>query len=160
MDGFGIVRRNGDVFLVAVSPEDYDRVIEADAEAPWSLKPDQRTFYVHRAVKDDSKASGWRSETLHRFLMGRGVDHKDLNGLNNTRENLRSATQAENLQNKRLYKNNTSGYRGVSRWPNGKWNAHVRVNRHLYHLGTHETKELANAAVVAARRRLMPFSTG
>lgn len=54
---------------------------------------------------------------MHRFILGRPagmeVDHVDRNGLNNTRNNLRLATHAENMRNRCIARNNTSGFKGV-----------------------------------------------
>ncbi len=51
---------------------------------------------------------------MHVFLMGRrGVDHKNGNGLDNRRENLRFATQSQNQMNTRKRKS-SSKYKGVA----------------------------------------------
>lgn len=58
------------------------------------------------------------------------IDHRNGNGLNNTRYNLREgARHVDNGQNRRMYSNNTSGFIGVS-YEKGHnlWNA--RVNFH------------------------------
>lgn len=66
---------------------------------------------------------------LHRFIMGLEnapravfVDHKDCNGLNNSRTNLRITDNSNNQRNsrKRLSAKNTSSYKGVSRRSNNK----------------------------------------
>ncbi len=55
---------------------------------------------------------------LHRFLINnpdknKEIDHINRNRLDNRRENLRVGSLRQNAFNKRLYKNNKSGYRGV-----------------------------------------------
>lgn len=62
---------------------------------------------------------------LHRFIMkcpkGLFVDHKDGNGLNNNRDNLRIVTVSENNYNKKIHYNNKSGYKGVVKHKCGKY---------------------------------------
>lgn len=41
------------------------------------------------------------------------ADHKDHNLLNNKRDNLRPATNSQNMMNRQLHRNNTSGHPGV-----------------------------------------------
>jgi hypothetical protein len=54
---------------------------------------------------------------LHRVLLcaqtGEIVDHRDGNPLNNTRGNLRRCTHAQNMRNRKLNKNSSTGFKGV-----------------------------------------------
>lgn len=74
--------------------------------------------------------NGDKNITMHRLITGIDgdsvIDHIDGNGLNNTRVNLRCVSQAENMLNKRKYKNNKSGYVGVQE-RNNKF--YVNINR-------------------------------
>lgn len=87
------------------------------------------------------------------------VDHIDGNGLNNRRRNLRVVTHAENMQNRKIQKNNKSGIRGVH-WEKSKnrWRAQAGLNGHLYRLGTFKTPEDAERAVMAWRAEHMPYA--
>lgn len=83
-----------------------------------------------------------------------GIDHHDGNTLNNEWRNLREADQLQQNWNARLKKNNTSGYRGVSKVGSGRYGAQIRVNRKYRYLGTFDTPEEASAAYQAAAKEL------
>jgi hypothetical protein len=71
-----------------------------------------------------------------KLLSGELVDHIDTKAWNNTRENLRLATNAENTRNRGTGKNSTSGYKGVH-WNKKarKWCVKIVVNYKAKHLG-------------------------
>ena len=58
------------------------------------------------------------------------------NNLNNQRYNLRKCTHQQNLQNRQLNKNNTSGYKGV-KWAkrNKKWRVRIGTPPNRKHIG-------------------------
>lgn len=70
---------------------------------------------------------------MHRVILGLDGDikgdHRDGNGLNNRRENLRPATGAQNTHNQRTRIDNRSGVKGVS-WHKriGKWQARIGLH--------------------------------
>lgn len=82
------------------------------------------------------------------------VDHKDGNGLNNRRRNLRPATQSQNNQNKRTF-TGTSAFKGVS-WKTreGKWRAQIQHNKRHFELGCFDSEDAAARAYDAAAARL------
>lgn len=75
------------------------------------------------------------------------VDHRDRNGLNNQKYNLRKATHAQNGANRRPSKNSTSKYLGVywSRERN-RWCASISKNYKTYLIGRFITEEEAALA--------------
>lgn len=80
---------------------------------------------------------------LHSFLTGWPlVDHINGDGLDNRRRNLRPATTAQNIANQRLHKNNTSGFKGVSR-RGVRFRAYICPDRSTVWLGTFDTAEQA-----------------
>ncbi len=75
------------------------------------------------------------------------IDHINRNGLDNRRGNLRIATPAQNVYNRGLQDNNTSGFMGVV-WNQSckKWQAQIKVANRLKYLGVFINKEdAANA---------------
>ena len=126
--------------------------------------------YTHWCAWRDKKANGQFyavtnskgvSRFLHRRLLsGVGkVDHKDGNGLNNCRANLRPATQSQNQANCRKKKLSKSGFKGVHPCRD-KWQAHIKVNGKLRHIGTYTSpEEAARAYNVAALHAFGEFAS-
>ncbi len=80
----------------------------------WYLSKGKNTYYLHcRMQKNNIKYT----ILFHRVVTSAScdvvVDHKDGNGLNNKKDNLRIATVSENNRNIGTQKNNKSGYKGV-----------------------------------------------
>lgn len=103
----------------------------------WHAAKIGKNFY---AVRADGKFPFRKNTYMHAEIMntpkGMKTDHVDLNGLNNTRNNLRVCTHSQNQQNRNRLPNNTSGYKGVS-WNkrSKKWQAHISVDNKLIGLG-------------------------
>lgn len=75
------------------------------------------------------------------------VDHANRNSTDNKAVNLRLATVNQNQRNKKIQKNNTSGYKGVC-WDKNrqKWKTHIHVDGKIINLGRFDTKEKAAIA--------------
>ena len=127
--------------------------------------------YKWRAEKMHRKnPSGWyavrslpRPGTLHKrlamhhaILLGVSqIDHKDGNGLNNRRANLRRATTRQNNQNQRKQGGLSTKYKGVSWHKFGrKWECYIGINEHRRHLGVFAHEEDAARAYDEAAKRL------
>lgn len=103
---------------------------------------------------------------LHRFLLGippgrayGEVDHVNGNTLDNRRANLRFATHAQNMQNRRLAMSRSSAFRGVS-WNKRlrKWTAQGQLNGKRYWLGSFDSEAMAAEAAREWRRVHFPFA--
>ena len=95
---------------------------------------------------------------VHGVFPPEGVDH--INGVrsDNRLANLRLANKAENAQNKRMQRNNTSGCIGMSwRANRGHWIAQLNVHGKHHYLGGYKTIEQAAAAYAAAKACLHEF---
>jgi hypothetical protein len=104
--------------------------------------------YACRTFRD---SNGIRKHLfMHQFLLGitdtriKG-DHKDGDGLNNQKYNLRKATYAQNNSNIRRRKDNLSGVHGV-RFNQGKWEARIGVAKKNIWLGRFSSIEEAAKA--------------
>lgn len=102
---------------------------------------------------------------MHQLLMpnppkGLTPDHKDGDGLNNQRENLRWATVSQQGQNRKLGSNNSSGFKGVS-WSkrSKKWRVNIMHEGTPIHLGLFYSKiEAAKAYNEAAIKYFGEFA--
>lgn len=114
-----------------------------------------------RVVNVDSKSSrlyaychlNGRIVYLHRFITAAPValvvDHRNHDGLDDRRSNLKVCTHAQNMLNRKgAAANSTSGFRGVDWYSHrGKWRARVRTKGKSGLLGYFATPEAANEAV-------------
>jgi len=151
-------RSDGDIsipltrgYVTVVSPEDSDL-----AGFKWCAQPRKHTVYAVRGIRVP-EGEPQTTQCLHRVILqrildrplesGECVDHRDGDGSNNRRENLRLASHAENIRNSRKYDNNTSGHKGTC-WSKhaSKWTAHIRVSEKRINLGYFDNIEDAAAA--------------
>ena len=82
------------------------------------------------------------------------IDHTDQNKQNNKIENLRAATNSENLRNRPKQSNNTTGFKGVSfHKPTNKFQAKIKINKQQIYLGLFLAAEDAYAAYCIAAKK-------
>ena len=120
----------------------------------WFAQKHGRTYYPLRWKYLDG---GKRKIIIrmHRLIMnapdGIEVDHKDGNGLNCQKENMRFCNHQGNSQNRRVNINSQSGFKGVS-WHKykNKWMARIGHDGQIENLGNFTDKEDAALAYNAA----------
>ena len=82
-----------------------------------SRKPADASPIIGRKRRPKGQGSIDRLIPMHRFLLDAPddveVDHINGNGLHNRRCNLRLASRSENLKNRRVFKTNKLGYKGI-----------------------------------------------
>lgn len=83
---------------------------------------------------------------MHRLLLPGAdhIDHKNGNGLDNRRENLRECTFQQNMRNRRGWA--ASGLRGVNRRGPHRYEASIRINKKNIFLGSFRSAEQAAMA--------------
>lgn len=121
-----------------VDDEDFEKINQFN----WTATKREHTFYAFRDIWKNKKNNRLY---MHTFILGsKEVDHKDLNGLNNKRLNLRACTRSQNRMNSRKIKNTTSKYKGVS-WDKDrkKWFVHIGYNYRNIVLGRYKTENEA-----------------
>jgi len=134
-----------------VDGEDFERVDRFS----WHPAKGRHTFYAARAGRVDEKTS---TVIMSRYILGvedkRQVDHRDGNGLNNQKRNLRICSHTQNMQNRCIAKNNTSGKKGVCYRPKiGKFQASIGVNGKSIYLGFFDTLIKASRAYNRAAKK-------
>ena len=84
----------------------------------------------------------------------RYIDHINMIKTDNRWSNLRAATMSQNQANTKRRKDNTSGYKGVTKTPFNTWQAKTMFNGKKISLGTYDTPEEAFAAYRKAAEEL------
>ena len=83
------------------------------------------------------------------------IDHIDGNRTNNRLDNLREATNTENLYNSKIRSDNTTGYKGVSiDKRSNRYRAYITINKKVKSLGYYATALEASEAYVKAAKEL------
>lgn len=104
------------------------------ARYQWYAAKNRGGWYAHAAPPDGDHSKA--KVKMHNLILGRkGVDHRDGNGLNNRRSNLRPCTNAQNQQNTGA-RGGSSRFKGVS-WSSrkGLWLVQFRWNGQYHYVG-------------------------
>jgi hypothetical protein len=128
-----------------------------DEDYEWAMQWKWHCTFYGYAQRRDHKTCIW----MHLEIAKRAgveipfrIDHRNLNSLDNRRQNLRPATQSQNMANRSAPKHNTSGLKGAYwRKDYQRWGAKIQVNYHQKSLGLFDTKEQAHAAYLAAAQQ-------
>ena len=141
--------------VALVDDEDY----EALAGRRWFGQPSKNGRTAYAVTKVGHGRKGIRSVYMHQLVLGVGetgmeIDHKNGNGLDNRRANLRWATKVQQRANQAVRKDSQSGFKGVNLLRGKYWAAHIRENGRQRHLGYFPTAEAAARAYDAQAREV------
>jgi len=137
-------------YFAVVDPEDYESL----SKFKWHVRKSHGMLYAERHnPKTKHKLS------MHRHIMeakpGQHIDHRDGNGLNNRKGNLRYCTVADNNRNKLHWKKSKSGFRGVKVCTDRTrpyFTASISIENRQMHLGCYPTAADAARAYDEAAR--------
>jgi hypothetical protein len=153
------------VFMIPLTRGKVALIDDEDAElakASWQARPLGQTWYAQRNIRlpDGRKTM----ERLHAAVWRRAhpgeplppeIDHRNGDGLDNQKINLRAASRAENQRNRCISRVNTSGFKGVQwdGWTH-KWRASIKIGGRQIRLGRFGVAEEA-ARVYDAKARAL-----
>lgn len=141
--------KNKGKYVALVDDEDFDYLNQFN----WSAAKNKKTYY---AVRNSSRKDGKQGKILmHREIMNTpdnlDVDHRNNQGFDNQKNNMRNCTRSQNLYNKTSA--GKSKYLGVNfvilKYKNTSYKyiaSEIRINKKRIHLGYFKTEELAAIA--------------
>ena len=132
--------------VVLVDDEDFAEL----NKFKWHVAKRSNIFYAKRNVNNNGER---KTIFLHREIMskylkkGLLIDHINHNGLDNRKSNLRTATHAQNNQNRTSNLNSTSKYLGVYFYKRSlKWMARISIKNKAIYIGIYANEEDAAKA--------------
>ena len=134
-----------------VDADDYDFLMQWK----WCVGGGPWVFYARRfqSLPDGKQGNIFMHRVILETPKGMMTDHRDGDGLYNTRGNLRIATSSQNQMNRGIRRGSASQFKGVylrTGDPLKPWRAQIKANgRHIY-LGIFVREEDAGAAYAAA----------
>jgi hypothetical protein len=140
--------------IALVDEDDFELV----SQFKWFAKrsrPGSDQWYAKRNYWIGGKC---KTLSMHRLILNVGpgmeVDHRNLNGLDNRRENLREANNSQQCQNVLKRKGTKSRFKGAypARFP--RWTAQIQHNNQTFKLGGFATEGEAARAYDKAARQL------
>lgn len=131
-------RKNKGKYFALIDDEDFEAINKID----WCCTGHYGVCdYAHARIKG-------KLISMHRYILksdkGEYTDHKNRNGLDNRKENLRICSQSQNQYNRKKQVNNTSGFKGIS-WhkKSKKWQVNLRIPGKQLYFGLYSNKEKA-----------------
>jgi len=110
------------------------------------MKRGRHTDYAIATINEHEKIF------LHRLILNyygdEDIDHKDRNGLNNKKDNLKICSHSENLINQPVKRN------GIFKVKSGRYRASITKDYKSIYIGTYDTFEEALSARNSAEKRL------
>ena len=123
--------------VALVDDEDYEWL----NQWTWFAVKEHNNWYAATNMRENGS---WQTVRMHRLILGlkRGnnikSDHKNRNGLSNSRNNLRTCTNQQNIMNQRP-QGGTSKFKGVSRRKNTKkWFAQIGYQNQNIYIGYYD----------------------
>ena len=141
----------GEYHIGQIDQEFLDRF----TERTWQAKKDRNTFYMY-----SNKTTIFpNNQRFHRLVLPDVdiVDHRNGNGLDNRKKNLRDGSDGVNDNNQALLSNNTSGTNGVSfdemnqRWV-ATWYKNGKQQRQYFSIKKYGSDEKAKQVAIKYRK--------
>jgi hypothetical protein len=139
--------------VAIIDDEDYDRI----ARFKWYAinKGVNRMTPQWYAMRDVVSGGKHKHISMHHEIVqakqGEMFDHKDRNGLNNQRDNIRRCTPGQNSGNTKSHTDSSSHYKGVSFLKRtGRWKVSIQGKHLGYFADEHSAAQAYDRAAVEA----------
>jgi hypothetical protein len=125
----------GQGLFAIVDDEDFDWL----NKYKWYVRRETNSTNIYAQRNAPKGENPTKPNTMHGLIMGsipgKKIDHRNRDGLDNRRSNLRHCTHQENLYNTGSSKDSSSKYKGVSLHKCRKWQASINIKGKLTYLG-------------------------